>query len=193
MKIATTFLFLIGAFSLVLTACGGDRDRDQGGANGTISSPVASVSPTAPAGGPVLTPGTTPAVSTAGWNTYTNPTFGYRVRYPDGWTVAVRDPQPGDDFESQSIRVSKGTASVLVVVNLQGAWCESGRRQEKQAIVVSGFNGVEWRCWLDGQSEPYQIVRHFEDVKSRTYTALGNAGGERVNVEAIVESFEFLN
>ena len=127
-----------------------------------------------------------------GWQTYANDEFGYEIGYPSGWTLTVRDPQPGDDFEYQEVRLSKGETSVLAAVNFQGGWCETGR-SENRDITVSGVAGVETYCYYGSEPKPAGIVRYFKGAKGElNYTVFAQpTGGDVDTVRKIVQSFRF--
>src|SRR5438552_1767766 len=123
-------LFLLTAL-IGLGACGKNGDRP-----GSLSTRAFPGSPTAPAA-PV-----TPAMV---WLTYTNTQYGYEFQYPSDWRISGgREPQPGDDFEAQSVELTNGADRVLVAVNFQGGWCEASRQPEKKATGVSSVSGIEF-------------------------------------------------
>jgi hypothetical protein len=144
------------------------------------------------------------------WETYRNRDYGYEVRYPQDWTIEVRDPQPDDDFETQSVRLvrdatdltrAEWSPGVLVVVNLQGGWCETDR-VETHPITVSGVEGEEYVCYQPNwpctpepacREQPVFIGRFFEEMDGRPrYAVLGQTEDDVDSVRRIVESFRFL-
>src|SRR3990172_1079721 len=104
------------------------------------------------------------------WREYSNTKFEYQLRYPSNWSIEIRDPQPGDDFEYQHIRLSHEAGIVLVAVNFQGGWCETGALTSRE-IAVSGVHGTEDICQIAGEEAPRSIVRYFPGAKGkRNYT-----------------------
>jgi hypothetical protein len=154
------------------------------------------------------------------WQTYRNEQYGYQVRYPSDWSITrERNPQPGDDFEAQSIDLSNGTERVLVSVNFQGDWCIGvGVHIEKEEVTVSGITGQDYTCY-QGDLAPcgppsactaaiqtaqanarapgakvVGIVRYFPGAKGKRNYWIGSEPKEDpVTVRRIVESFRFLN
>ena len=124
------------------------------------------------------------------WRTYRNEVYGYEFRYPSAWKVQIRNPEPGDDFETQYVNVSGPGGSVLVAVNFQGDWCLAGGRTESRQIMVSGVAAAEYLCYLDGSAAPYNIVRYLEGARGRrNYTVWGQVESDLTVVAAIVEGF----
>ena len=146
------------------------------------------------------------------WKTYRNAAYGYEVRYPRDWLIEARDPELGDDFETQYVVISKGVgqievqvavAHVLVAVNFQGDWCTAGRVGAAREISVSGMRGQEYICLIGEGSdcqprpacerEPQNIVRYFAGARGKqNYTVWSKLLGELATVRKIIESFRFL-
>ena len=152
------------------------------------------------------------SVGRDGWKTYRNTRYEYEIRYPADWLIEVRDPQPGDDFETQYVVLTKGiaqgaaegaVAQVLVAVNFQGDWCTAGQVTVVREVVVSGVRGDEYVCSLGVgagcqsltacQEGPQNIVRYFEGAKGKlNYTVWSKPLGESETVRKIIEAFRFL-
>ena len=155
-----------------------------------------------------------------GWKTYRNFEYGYEVRYPADWQIVVTPKQidpisklpDGRPFQVQGVRLTNGAevpsykSRVLVYVNFQGGWCESGDRYERRSIDVSGVRGVEDKCWwppnMPCQPEPVcretpvEQVRLFEGARGwLNYAVLAsNVDPAQVgNTRKVVESFRFLH
>jgi hypothetical protein len=135
------------------------------------------------------------------WETYRNHEYGYEISYPSGWMLSVFDPEPGDDFETQSVRLVKegGGAAVLVAVDFQGGSCAS-YRVETRSISTSGIEGDEDVCYTRCPpsaaclEEPVFIVRYFAAVlEERSLTVLGDMRSDPDTTRRIVESFRFLD
>jgi hypothetical protein len=127
-----------------------------------------------------------------GWKTYRNQQFGYEIRYPPDWTIAVRDPLPTDDFEYQDVDFAHGPDSAGVTVNFQGGWCESGACPTRD-INVSGVAGREYLWDWDEDGAVDVAVRHFGHVEGdRNYTVMGRIVSDRATVERIIETFRFM-
>jgi hypothetical protein len=125
------------------------------------------------------------------WRTYRNERFGYEIRYPPDWPIDIRNPQPGDDFESQRVAFTRDPNRVIASVNFQGDWCTTGRPQVRE-ITVSGVPGQEYVCYDEGQRDPFQLVLHLPDRNGRSYTVLSQSRTDFATVEKIVRSFRFL-
>jgi len=123
------------------------------------------------------------------WALYRNADFHYELKYPRDWSIEIRDPQPDDDILTQSIRLLDQNATVIVAANFQGGWCESGTRSESP-ITVSGIQGRKFEC--GGIDQP--IVLYFHNVKGMpNYVVIGWSAEDIQTVQAIIESFKFLD
>src|SRR5438046_2802498 len=79
---------------LGLAACSNDGDRPASPTSSAYQIPSATASAAS-----------TVAVAIP-WRIYTNTRSGYEFQYPSDWMITGgREPQPGDDFEAQSVDV----------------------------------------------------------------------------------------
>jgi len=116
-------------------------------------SPVLSPTPTATPEASLLTPTASPTAipdPTATWNTYTNTTYGYSIKYPPDWTatdLGQLEPKvpsfvtlnPNTEKASPSaalsITISSSTRTATEVAALKS--------KTRQSITVSGLTGIK--------------------------------------------------
>ena len=134
----------------------------------------------------------------ANWSTYENREQGYRIQHPPDWTLQEESTKCDDTLCVQSIELKReDKASVFVFVNFQGGWCESSAGALVKDVVVSGYSGKEYRCQdftIRDFGPGDSVSRYFLGAKGKiNYLILGQAKADLSEVEAIIETFQFLD
>jgi hypothetical protein len=136
--------------------------------------------------------------TSVGWNSYENREHAYRIEYPAQWKLTETPTSCDVTFCTQSIELSRADqAAVYVFVNFMGGWCEGSEGQVVTDIVLSGHPGREYRCpgfTIRSFSPGDSLIRYFPGAQGKlNYLVLGQDKAELSEVEAVVQSFQFLN
>jgi hypothetical protein len=141
--------------------------------------------------------------------TYRNEALGYQLSYPSSWQLDILSPSATTSRSrgpQEYVRVtgpdSDGAPSVVVAVNFDARWCETGLGQEVSVVYVSGVAGEEYVCSLgEGfacrpvpacRDEPYQLVWNFPGERGRLgFVVMGTPGNDLDAVRKVFASFQF--
>lgn len=149
--------------------------------------------------------------SGGGTQTYTNASLGYEISFPASWEVDVLSPSaaaPGSSVQQEYVRLSgpasEGAPSIVIAVNHDARWCETGLGQQVTVVYVDGRPGEQYECSLGHifacrpapacKEEVYQIVWSFPAERGRLgYVILGTPGNDVDDVRDVFESLRFID
>jgi hypothetical protein len=140
---------------------------------------------------------------------YRNEALGYELRFPASWQIDVQSPsataargRAPQEYVRLTGPNSQGAPSVVIAVNYDATWCETGLGQSVSVIYVSGVSGEEYVCSLgEGyacrpapacREEPYQLVWNFPGERGRLgFVVLGTPGHDLEGVRKVFASLRF--
>jgi len=141
---------------------------------------------------------------------YRNDALGYELRYPASWNIDIQSPAATlspSRGQQEYVRLegpgSQGAPSVVVAVNQQARWCETGLGQQVTMVTVGGRSGELYECSL-GQDFPcrpapacreaiYQFVLSFPATGGLPgIVLLGTPGNDATDIRSVFASLSFL-
>ena len=143
------------------------------------------------------TPESTLPPGVTDWHTYTNAEHAYQIQFPPDWELTAEPTNCGSDgFCVQNIELTKGDAALFVFVNFQGDWCNGSPDKVVTDIVVSGYEGTEYRCsdTIRSFGPGAAVIRRIPDANGMlNYTLWGQSRSDLSAIDEIVLTFRILN